>query len=475
MPNPKPRPKPVVVPEFCKACGRCVEACNKGSLTMGTTINPATGLPYVILEAESCNGCGLCFTACPEPYGLLPETADFQLEDPAHLFGPRRAPAPAPEAIPDELVPLPPTEPLIVRGTYASAIGAMLAGCRHFFGYPITPSTEGAELMAKLLPMLDGLFVQAVSEVATINMMYGCGAAGRRSLTFTSSPGFSLMLEGVSYMIGADVPGVIVNVMRGGPGLGNIGPEQADIKLACRGLGHGNTHGVVLAPSTPQEMLDLTMLAFDLSFKYRNPAIVLCDGFLGQMTGKVVLPKTMLRAGVPAWAVWGDRAHRGNLICSIDLAEEDLSIRNERLNEKYARIQAEEQRVDRYHCEDAEIVLVACNTPSRMAKGAVSELRARGVKAGLFRPLTLWPFPIDALRPLLATAKRLLVVEASSGQLEDEMRLAISHSGVAHVPPIEHVRTMGGLLPQQPEIVERVLALKRRPALAGVAPSEVAS
>jgi pyruvate/2-oxoacid:ferredoxin oxidoreductase alpha subunit/NAD-dependent dihydropyrimidine dehydrogenase PreA subunit len=469
MPKPKERPKPFVLPEFCKACGRCIEACNLDCITMGTTINPATGLPFIVLDLDRCTACGLCVAACPEPFGLQSGVPGFEPGDPAQMFGPRRSSVPVAKAIPDERLPLPPMDPLIVRGTYASAIGAILAGCRHFFGYPITPSTEGAELMATLLPTLDGTFLQAVSEVATINTMYGCGAAGLRSMTFTSSPGFSLMLEGLSYMIGAEVPGVIVNVMRGGPGLGNIGPEQADIKLACRGLGHGNTHGIVLAPSTPQEMLDLTMLAFDLSHKYRNPVIVLCDGFLGQMTGKVVLPQSMLKAGLPEWAVWGDREHRGNLISSIFLAEQDLAAQNERLNAKYARMAAAEQRADCYHCADAEIVLVACNTPSRMAKGAVRELRARGLKVGLFRPQTLWPFPIDLMRPLLATTRRIVVIEASSGQLEDEMRLAISHAAVARVPTIEHVRKMGGVLPQQPEIVEHLLALTRRPALAGVA------
>jgi pyruvate/2-oxoacid:ferredoxin oxidoreductase alpha subunit len=180
----------------------------------------------------------------------------------------------------------------VVKGTYAAAVGAVLAGCRHVFGYPITPSTEGAELMARVQPALDGVFVQAVSEVATVNMMYGAGGAGKRCMTFTSSPGFSLMLEGISYMIGAEVPGVFVNVMRGGPGLGNIAPAQADIKLACRGLGHGNTHAIVLAPATPQEMLDCTMQAFELAFKYRNPVVILGDGYLGQMTGKVTCPTT---------------------------------------------------------------------------------------------------------------------------------------------------------------------------------------
>ena len=458
MPTTAERPKPYLLPQYCKGCGRCIEACAKHCIEMGTEINPQTGLVPVVLHLENCSACGLCLTACPEPYGLAPEPgADFELQDPATLFGPRQAPPEKPEPIPDEELPLPETVPLVTKGTYASSIGALLAGCRHFFGYPITLSTEGAELMAKLLPELDGVFVQAVSEVATVNMMYGCGGAGLRALTFTSSPGFSLMLEGISYMIGAEVPGVFVNVMRGGPGLGNIAPEQADIKLACRGLGHGNTHAIVLTPSTPQEMLDLTMLAFDLSFKYRNPVVILCDGYLGQMTGKVTLPRAMVKPGRPDWAVWGDRSHRRNLICSIMLVETDLEAHNLHLDEKYARMGASEQRADLFRCEDAEVLVVACNTPARMAKGAVEKLRQTGVRAGLFRPLTLWPFPVSLLAPLVGRAERIVVVEASSGQLEDELRLALSKAGLS-TPPIDSVRHSGGVLPQQEEIVGRVLA-----------------
>jgi len=461
MPTTAKRSRPSLLPEYCKGCGRCIESCARHCIEAGTEINPETGLVPVVMHLENCSSCGLCLAACPEPYGLTGEVpVDFELVDPAALFGPRPVPsepAEPPEAIPARHVALPAERTLVVKGTYASAIGALLAGCRHFFGYPITPSTEGAELMAKLLPQLDGVFVQAVSEVATVNMMYGCGGAGLPSMTFTSSPGFSLMLEGISYMVGAEVPGVFVNVMRGGPGLGNIAPEQADIKLACRGLGHGNTHAVVLTPSTPQEMLDLTMLAFELSFKYRNPVVLLCDGYLGQMTGKVELPRDMVKPGLPAWAVFGDRAHRRNLICSIELDEGDLERHNLHLDRKYEEIAAREQRTDLFRVEDAEVLLVACNTPSRMAKGAVETLRERGVKAGLFRPLTLWPFPVGALAPLLPRAKRIVVVEASSGQLEDELRLALSHADLAH-PPIDHVRRRGGVLPQQEEIVERVSA-----------------
>ncbi len=451
------KPKPFLLPQYCKGCGRCIESCPKHCITAGTEIDPLTGLIPVLLDLEACNGCGLCITACPEPYGLLPETDRSELIDPRELFGERECSAPYPVDVADSIEPLPDVGPLILKGTYASTVGALLAGCRHFFGYPITPSTEGAELMAKLLPKLDGVFLQAVSEVATVNHMYGTGGAGLRCMTFTSSPGFSLMLEGISYMIGAELPGVFVNIMRGGPGLGNIAPEQADIKLACRGLGHGNTHGIVLAPSTPQEMLDLTMLAFDLSFKYRNPVVLLGDGYLGQMTGKVQLPAAMTRPGIPAWAVWGDAMHRRNLICSIYLSETDLEAHNDRLERKYDQIHAQEQRADLFCMDDAETVVVACNTPARMAKGAVEALRREGGKVGLFRPITLWPFPVDLLKPHLGHIDRFVVVEASQGQLEDELRLALSHTGVVHLATIDSVRHSGGVLPQQDEIARAIL------------------
>ncbi len=456
------RAKPFLFPDFCKACGRCIEACPKDCIHAGSEIDPATGLAPVVLDLEACNACGLCLLACPEPYGLMRRDLLGETVDPAALFGPRASTAPTPVAIPDQRTALPALEPMVLKGTHASAIGALLAGCRHFFGYPITPSTEGAELMARLLPDLGGSFVQAVSEVAAVNMMSGCGGAGLRAMPFTSSPGFSLMLEGISYMIGAEIPGVFVNVMRGGPGLGNIGPEQADIKLVCRGLGHGNTQALVFAPSTPQEMLDLTMVAFDKAFEYRNPVILAGDGYLGQITSRVELPREVVRPGIPEWAVYGDEMHRANVLSSIRLSEPDLEAHNVYLNEKYQRIREREQRSELFCCDDAEWLLVACNTPSRMAKGAVQSLRRRGLAVGLFRPVTLWPFPVDSLLPLLEHVRGVLVVEAGSGQLEDELRLALSYAGRAGVsPPIEHLRHFGGVLPQQDEIVDRVIALIR--------------
>jgi pyruvate/2-oxoacid:ferredoxin oxidoreductase alpha subunit/NAD-dependent dihydropyrimidine dehydrogenase PreA subunit len=464
MPSVEEKPKPFLVPEYCKGCGRCVNVCTKGCIAFADEINPLTGLVPIVLDLEKCTGCGLCIDACPEPYGLraMEQGETYELQDPARLFGARQSSAPEPVDIPAANVPLPRTQPLIIKGNYASAIGALLAGCRHFYGYPLTPSTEGAELMAKLLPKLGGVFVQAVSEVATVNHMYGGGGAGITAMTFTSGPGFSLMLEGISYMVGSELPGVFVNIMRGGPGLGNIAPEQSDVKLACSGLGHGHTHCISLMPSTPQEMLDYTILAFELTLKYRNPVVILADGYLGQMTGKVQLPDYMVKPGIPAWAVYGDRNHRGNLISSIDLQELDLEKFNAHLEEKYQSMKTE-ARAESYMTEGAEVLLVACNTPARAAKGAVKSLRELGVKAGLFRPITIWPFPVRQLEALLPGTRRIVMVEANAGgQIEDELRLSLSHAGVEKLPPITHVRRFGGMLPQQTEIVDHVQSILGR-------------
>ncbi len=447
------KPKPILLPELCKGCGRCITSCPKECIHEGTEINQKSGLVPVVIDMEVCNGCNLCIAACPEPYGLI--SGEYELEDPAKLFGEREKPQVRARTIPDKKIPLPRCEPLVLKGTHAAAVGAVLAGCRHVFGYPITPSTEGAELMAALQPKLNGVFLQAVSEVATMNLMYGCGGAGLPSLTFTSSPGFSLMLEGISYMVGAEVPAVVMNVMRGGPGLGNIAPEQADIKVACRGLGHGNTHAIVLAPTTPQEMLDYTMMAFELAFKYRNPVIIVSDGYLGQMTGRVHLPDHMIKSGIPEWAVWGDAEHKHNLINSIYLDEKDLEDHNKMLCAKYDRMIETEQRANLYRADDAKILLIACNTPARMTKGAVERLREDGLAAGLFHPVTLWPFPIRYLEPLLDHVTDIVVVEASDGQIENEVRLALSYSD-AKRPRFHHVRHMGGVLPQEAEIVDTV-------------------
>ena len=459
MPPTRSKVRPIIAPEYCKGCGRCVDACALGCIEAGHEIHPGTGLVPVTLHLEACSGCALCFDACPEPYALAPEGGQGE----PRASGER----PLPESVPAEWLELPESGPLVMKGTHASAIGALVAGCRHFFGYPITPSTEGAELMAKLLPKLDGVFLQAVSEVATVNLMYGCGAAGLPSLTFTSSPGFSLMLEGLSYMIGAEVPGVFVDVMRGGPGLGNIAPEQSDIKLACRGLGHGNTHAIVLAPSSPQEMLDLTQLAFELAFEYRTPVIVLADGYLGQVTGKVKLPRAMRKPGLPGWAVWGDASHRRNLISSIYLAETELEAHNLRLIAKYDRI--------------GEPGAARRPLPLRRRRRAAGRLQhpgadgegrgagaARAGRAG--RPAAA----ADAVAvpdPPAASA-RLAPAPADRGRGEPRAargRAAAraqpcrqTAAGAKH-PPIESLRRYGGVLPAESEIIAAVLAAEREP------------
>jgi 2-oxoisovalerate ferredoxin oxidoreductase alpha subunit len=452
----KERPEVMLLPQLCKGCGRCIESCSRHAIEFGQDVNQESGFIPVVINYDICNHCGLCISACPEPFGIT--TDGYELEDPHHLYGDRDRPEPTPVTIPPKKIPLPKCEPMALKGTYASAIGAILAGCRHVYGYPITPSSEGAELMAKLQPKLHGIFLQAVSEVATVNHMYGCGGAGLPAITFTSSPGFSLMLEGISYMIGAEIPGVFVNVMRGGPGLGNVSPEQSDIKLMCHGLGHGNTQAIVLAPTTPQEMLDMTMKAFELAFLYRSPVIIAADGHLGQITGRVTMPDHMVDPGLPHWAVYGDAAHRHNLHTSIYLAEPDLEAHNERLQMKYAAIHAYEQRAQTYKTEGAGMLIVAANTSARMAKGAVESLRAAGVSVGLFQPTTLWPFPIDALLTALENVSNILVVEASAGQLEDELRLALSHADRGGIR-IHHLRRLGGVLPQESEIIDRAQSI----------------
>ncbi|MBI1948808.1 MAG: 4Fe-4S binding protein [Deltaproteobacteria bacterium] len=444
------RPPVLVTEALCKGCGRCIEACPKKAMTLGSDINQTSGLTPIHIDYNLCNSCGLCVVACPEPYGLGAEVYD--LEDPRHLYG-EQARSKRPANVAPRKIPLPKVEPMVLKGNYASAIGAILAGCRHVYGYPITPSTEGAELMAKLLPKLDGVFLQACSEVATVNHMYGCAAAGLPVMTFTSGPGFSLMLEGISYFIGAELPGVFVDVMRPGPGLGYIGPEQSDIKLACRGLGHGNTHAIVLAPTSPQEMLDLTIEAFTLTYKYRNPVVIAADGYLGQITGRVTLPDHLIEPGLPDWAVWGDAAHKSNLISSIFQDWSELEKHNEKICAKYRVMEEHEQRSTGYQLDGATTLVVACNTPARMAKAAVERLRREGRPVGLFQPLTLWPFPIKALLTELVHANRIVVVEASDGQLEDELRLALHHARGPDVD-IRHLRHMGGILPTDQEIYQ---------------------
>jgi len=339
-----------------------------------------------------------------------------------------------------------------VKGNEAVVIGALYAGCDVYFGYPITPASEIAHAAASWLPSVGREFLQAECETASINMVYGAAAAGRLAMTATSGPGMSLMQEGLSYMAGADLPGVIVNIMRAGPGLGNVYPEQGDYNQAVRGGGHGNYRCVVLAPASVQEMCDLTIRAFELSFKYRTPAILLADGLQGQMMETLVLPERELpKPDTAAWAVHATPETRKNLIVSIYHNAQEQEKHNQRLQAKYAAMQAEAQH-ETYLCGDAELVLVAYGISSRIARTAAEALREQGVKAGVFRPLSLSPFPAEALCRTVQ-GRKALVVELSAGQFHDDVLLHLAKEG-GRYQPVGLCNRMGGMVVTVDEVVE---------------------
>ena len=346
-------------------------------------------------------------------------------------------------------------ERVLMKGNEVLAEAAMRAGCRFFFGYPITPQTELAAYMAKKLPLIGGTFLQAESEVAAINMVYGAAAAGGRVMTSSSSPGVSLKGEGVSYMAGADCPGVIVNVERGGPGLGGIQPSQSDYFQATRALGHGDFYMPVLAPSTVQEMADLIYLAFDLADEYRTPTMILADGMIGQMMEPVLLPPERDLSTLPAkpWATTGHAGKREhNVVNSLYLSPEKLEDTNRERFERYDEIRKKHQRAELMMCDDAEIVVVAFGAASRIARTAVRDARAQGIKAGLLRPITLWPYPVDAINELCeGDARAFLSVELNMGQMVDDVRLAVN--GRASV---DFYGRTGGVLPTPEEVLEAI-------------------
>ncbi len=342
-----------------------------------------------------------------------------------------------------------------VKGNEAVVIGALYAGAEGYFGYPITPASEVAHKAAEYFPATGRIFVQGESEDAVAYMLYGAAAAGCRALTATSGPGFSLMQEAISYMAATDIPTVIVDVMRAGPGLGNVYPEQADYGQVVHGGGHGSYRCVVLAPGNVQEMCDLTMLAFEKAFEFRTPAVVLADGQLGQMMEPLRLPK---REAPPVdtrmWATQGTAETRRNLLTSIYLDAPAQEAMNLRLQAKYARMDRIFQLAEQYRCEDADAVLLAFGSSARMARSAVDELRAQGIRAGLFRPITLSPFPIDTLKSLVG--KRLWTVEMSAGQFRDDVILHLAKAGTLPVEPIGLIHRMGGMLIPIGAIVQTV-------------------
>jgi 2-oxoisovalerate ferredoxin oxidoreductase alpha subunit len=341
----------------------------------------------------------------------------------------------------------------LCKGNVAIVKGAILAGCRSFYGYPITPASEIAEAAALYIPQVGGTFLQAASEVAAINMVYGAAASGARVMTASSGPGLSLMQEGISYIAGAELPCVIVDVVRGGPGLGNIAPEQSDYFAMVKGGGHGNYHNLVLAPASVQEMADLTMLAFELADKYRNPVIVLADGFIGQMMEPLELEYREVATLEKPWAVKGTPETKKNLISSIFLEPDDLEDHQRKLEAKYKHAQQTEPRWELYDTEDADILLVGYGITSRILRSAVEAARSQGQRVGLFRPITLRPFPTEALVKAACAVREVLVVELSNGQMVEDVRLAVNGK-----VPVEFYGRTGGNVPSVEEIHADVLA-----------------
>lgn len=341
----------------------------------------------------------------------------------------------------------------LMKGNEAIVKSAILAGCRAFYGYPITPASEITEAAALYMPRTGGVFVQAESEVAAINMLYGAASAGVRAMTASSGPGISLMQEGISYMAGAELPCVIADITRGGPGLGSINSEQGDYHQVVKGGGHGNYRTLVLAPYSVQEMADLTALAFDLADRYRNPVFLLADGFVGQMMEPVEFARQATETPAPHWAVTGNAETRGNLISSLYLSADQLESHIRDLEKKYQLAEQREVRAEEWLCDDADIVLVGYGIVGRILKAVCAEARAAGVKVGMLRPITLYPFPAPHFERLAKRARIFAVVEMSNGQLRDDVRLALNGAR-----PVEFLNRMGGNVPSHDEVLRFVRA-----------------
>ena len=351
-------------------------------------------------------------------------------------------------------------EVTLMKGNEAIAHAAIRCGADGYFGYPITPQSEVIETLAELKPWetTGMVVVQAESEVASINMVYGGAGAGKRVMTSSSSPGVALMQEGIAYMAGAELPGLFVNVQRGGPGLGTIQPSQADYFQATRGGGNGDYYVITLAPNSVQEMADFVGLAFDLAFKYRNPAMILSDGVIGQMMEKVVLPpykprrtEEEIKKECP-WATFGRTKDRQpNIITSLELRSEEMEKRNIHLQEKYQEIRDKEVRFETQHLDDAEYMIVSFGSAARIAEKALELAHEEGIKVGLFRPITLWPFPSKQIAEAARDKKGVLVAEINAGQMVEDVRLAINGA-----VPVEHFGRLGGIVPEPDEIVNAI-------------------
>ncbi|MDR1754876.1 MAG: 3-methyl-2-oxobutanoate dehydrogenase subunit VorB [Eubacterium sp.] len=346
----------------------------------------------------------------------------------------------------------------LMKGNEALAEAAVRAGCKCFFGYPITPQTEISAYLSKRIPKIGGVFLQAESEIAAINMVYGCAGSGVRCMTSSSSPGISLKTEGISYIAGADLPCVIVNVQRGGPGLGGIQPAQSDYNQVTKALGHGDFKVLVYAPGSVQEMADLTTKAFDMADLYRMPAVVLSDGLLGQMMEPVSFGEANSAQGddtagaAPAWAANGHGNKREkNIINSLYLQADELENKVVERFKRYKEIEGKHTLAENYETEDSEILVIAYGSTARIAKSAVRRAREQGIRAGCLRPITLWPFPKNEIVEASKNAKKVLVVEMSMGQMKDDVRLALECK-----IPVEFYGRTGGVIPDPADILEKI-------------------
>lgn len=344
-------------------------------------------------------------------------------------------------------------EKVLMKGNEAIAEAAITAGCRFYFGYPITPQTEIAAYMAKRMPKIGGTFLQAESEIAAINMVYGVSSAGERVMTSSSSPGISLKSEGLSYLAGADLPALVVNVQRGGPGLGGIQPSQSDYFQATKGGGHGDYRMIVLAPASVQEMAELTVKGFDLADKYRMTAMILADGTMGQMMEPVSLDFKIAEKQAKPWATTGTKMQREhNIINSLSLVPEELETFNFERYKKYKTIEENEPMFEEYLMDDAEICVVAFGIAARVSKNAINEARAKGIKVGMIRPITLWPFPVKPFKKSLKTVKQFLSVELNMGQMIEDVKLAIDCKA-----PVTLINRAGGMIPSPEQVYEGII------------------
>lgn len=356
----------------------------------------------------------------------------------------------------------------LLKGNEAMAEAAIRAGLEAYFGYPITPQTELLEWMSKRMPELGRPFLQAESEVAAINMVYGAACTGKRVMSSSSSPGVSLMMEGLSYIAGTELPAVLINVMRGGPGLGNIAPSQGDYNQMVRGGGHGDYHAIVLAPASVQEAIDLVVLAFDLAEKYRSLTFVIADGNIGQMMEPAELPPMRpLKRTVPEWAIQGAIGRERRVLSSIYIEPEDEEVVNIRLLERWREIEANEVRFKEYFLEDAEIIVIGYGTAGRVAFSAVRTAREQGIPVGLLRPITVSPYPSGRIAELIPQSRAFLVVEMSTGQMLEDVQRAVEGR-----VPVEFYGRLGGVVPYPDEILNEIIRVAEEPIELGVDPRD---